>query len=76
MWLANVTAGDLDRKLKNPLIPGGTCLVSQALMQVCMHSRGHRAQCAKLLRRRGGEPPMTDFIVWLASRPTAEWPLP
>jgi uncharacterized damage-inducible protein DinB len=42
--------------------------VAQAIVQVCMHSQGHRAQCAKMLRRLGGAPPMTDFILWLANR--------
>ncbi len=73
-WLATVTEADLERLLESPLIPGTTCSVSQALMQVCMHSHGHRAQCAKLLRRHGSVPPMTDFILWLTDRPLAEWP--
>jgi uncharacterized damage-inducible protein DinB len=72
-WLATATAADLGRVLENPLIPGGRCSVSQAFMQVCLHSQGHRSQCAKLLRRHHGVPPITDFIVWLASRPAAEW---
>jgi uncharacterized damage-inducible protein DinB len=71
-WLATATEADLARVLESPFIPGGACLVSHALMQVCMHSQGHRAQCAKLLRRHGGVPPTTDFIVWLASRPIPE----
>jgi uncharacterized damage-inducible protein DinB len=75
-WLETATDADLARLLENSLIPGTMCSVSQALMQVCMHSHGHRAQCAKLLRQHGGVPPMTDFILWLTSRPTAEWPLP
>ena len=75
-WLATATDADLARVLESPLIPGGTCSVSQAFMQVCMHSHGHRAQCAKLLRRHGGLPPITDFILWLASRPAAEWAAP
>jgi uncharacterized damage-inducible protein DinB len=72
-WLATATEVDLGRVLESPLIPGGRCSVSQALLQVCLHSHGHRAQCAKLVRRHGGAPPTTDFILWLASRPTAEW---
>ena len=52
-----------------PLIPGGRCSVMQAWLQVCLHSHGHRAQLAKLLRAHGGEPPVTDFISWLATRP-------
>jgi uncharacterized damage-inducible protein DinB len=72
-WLETATEGDLGRTLNNALIPHGRCTVGQALMQVCMHSHGHRAQCAKLLRRHGGVPPPTDFILWLAGRPRAEW---
>lgn len=73
-WLGTATALDLERSLKSPLIPGGECSVAQAFIQVCLHSHGHRAQAAKLLRRHGGVPPATDFIVWLASRTEAEWP--
>ena len=72
-WLAAATEADLARVLESPLIPGGKCSVSQALTQVCMHSHGHRAQCARLFRRHGGVPPTTDFILWLARRPPAEW---
>ena len=72
-WLATAAEGDLARILESPLIPNGKCSVSQAFMQVCLHSHGHRAQCAKLLRRHGGVPPATDFILWLADRPVAAW---
>lgn len=72
-WLETATEGDLARMLEDALIPNGTCSVSQAFMQVCMHSHAHRAQCAKLLRRHGAVPPPTDFILWLATRPDAEW---
>ena len=66
-WMARATESDLARTLDSPLIPGARCTVAQALMQVCMHSQGHRSQCAKMLRRRGGTPPTTDFILWLAN---------
>jgi len=72
-WLETATEADLARILEDALIPNGRCSVSQAFMQVCMHSHGHRAQSAKLLRRHGGVPPPTDFILWLTSRPRAEW---
>ncbi len=68
-WLATATEGDLARTLDDARIPSGRCSVVQAFVQVCMHSHGHRAQGAKLLRRHGGVPPMTDFILWLADRP-------
>lgn len=75
-WLEAATEGDLARILEDALIPNGKCSVSQAFMQACLHSHGHRAQCAKLLRRHGGVPPPTDFILWLNSRPRAEWAYP
>ena len=65
-WLAAAGEPDLSRILEDALIPGGRCSVAQAFLQVCLHSHGHRAQCAKLLRRHGGVPPATDFILWLA----------
>ena len=68
-WLATATVEDLARTLESPLIPGGRCSVMQAWLQVCLHTHGHRAQLAKLLRAHGGEPPGTDFILWLATRP-------
>jgi uncharacterized damage-inducible protein DinB len=72
-WLEAATEGELARILENTLIPNGKCSVSQALLQVCMHSHGHRAQCMTLLRRHGGVPPAMDFILWLTSRPKADW---
>jgi uncharacterized damage-inducible protein DinB len=73
-WVAGVTEESLTRVLEGPLIPGGRCRVSDALLQVCFHSQGHRAQCAKMLRALGGHPPMTDFILWLVNRPAPAWP--
>ncbi len=72
-WLETATSADVARILKSALIPNGECSVAQALMQVCLHSHGHRAQCATLLRRHGGTPPPTDFILWIPNRPEAEW---
>jgi uncharacterized damage-inducible protein DinB len=68
-WFAAATERDVERVLEGPLIPGGRCSVAQAYLQVCLHSHGHRAQAAKMLRRLGGEPPATDFILWLTNRP-------
>jgi uncharacterized damage-inducible protein DinB len=72
-WLTTAIEDDLARVIESALIPGGRCSVAQAFVQVCLHSHGHRAQCAKLLRRHGGSPPTTDFILWLANRPKAAW---
>lgn len=68
-WMATATDADLARVLESPLIPGGRCTVAQAWLQVCLHTHGHRAQLATLVRRHGGVPPATDFIVWNAMRP-------
>jgi uncharacterized damage-inducible protein DinB len=73
-WLQAARADDLTRTLTHPLIPNGECSVGQAFMQVCMHTHGHRAQAAKLLRRHDGTPPVTDFILWLTHRQRAAWP--
>lgn len=67
-WMDGATEAEMARTIDSPLIPGARCTVAQAMMQVCMHSQGHRSQCAKMLRRLGGTPPMTDFILWLATQ--------
>lgn len=72
-WLGAAAPQDLERDLTSPLIPGGHCTIAQALSQVCLHSHGHRAQAAKLLRVHGGTPPATDFILWLTTRQPACW---
>ena len=75
-WLAQCQAPDLDQVLhpQSPLLGGKDFSVAQAVMQVCMHSVGHRAQCATRLRALGGTPSNTDFILWLKDRSAAAWP--
>jgi len=73
-WIAAATDAYLTRTIETPLIPGGRCSVAQGLTQLCLHSHGHRAQCAKLLRAHGGTPPVSDFIVWVVERPAPTWP--
>jgi uncharacterized damage-inducible protein DinB len=47
----------------------------ETLLQVAMHSAYHRGQVNTKLRELGGEPPLTDFIVWVwAGKPPASWP--
>lgn len=72
-WLATATEEDCAAVLTEPLIPGGSCQVGEALVQVCMHSHAHRAQIARLLRGHGVVPPQTDFILWLRERRLPEW---
>ena len=75
-WVFRLDESDLDKSLETPFIPGRAFSVVQALIQVCMHSHGHRAQCAARLRTLGGIPPATDYITWLKDRPAPHWPLP
>lgn len=75
-WLSDATGATLLDTLEDALIPGGRCMVSDALLQVCLHSQGHRSQCARMLRALGGRPPATDFILWLVDRSGPAWPAP
>ncbi|HLJ47179.1 MAG TPA: DinB family protein [Bryobacteraceae bacterium] len=68
-WIGGLQAAELDRLVQTPFIPGRSLSLAQALMQVCLHSHGHRAQCAAKLRALEGDPPPMDFIVWLKDRP-------
>jgi uncharacterized damage-inducible protein DinB len=72
-WLSSATLAQCEARVTNPLIPGGSCSVAEAIAQVCMHSHGHRAQLAKLLRGHGVEPPRGDFILWLTTRQAPNW---
>jgi len=72
-WLAHVQETELARLLETPFIPDQSYTVAQALMQVCLHSHGHRAQCASRLRLLGGTSPPMDFILWLKERSAPDW---
>ena len=72
-WLAQIQEPELARVLETHYIPDFSCSVAQAMMQVCLHSHGHRAQCATMLRQLGGTPPNMDFILWLKDRPAPDW---
>jgi uncharacterized damage-inducible protein DinB len=74
-WLAGVQESDLDRLLESPLFEGRRYAVRDGLMQVCLHSQGHRSQCASKLRTLGGEPPALDYVLWIKDgRPAPNWP--
>ena len=72
-WISRAGESDMAHRLEGPLIPGGSCSIAHAYLQVCLHSQGHRSQCATRLRSLGGQPPVTDFIVWLTNRPSPQW---
>ena len=64
-WLSTVTASDLERPLQPRALPGTTITVAQAVIQMSLHSQGHRSQCASRLRELGGTPAPTDFVLWV-----------
>jgi uncharacterized damage-inducible protein DinB len=54
--------------------PSFRLTAQEALVQAAMHSHYHRGQNAVRLRELGGQPPLTDLIVWIAKgRPEARW---
>ena len=72
-WLSHVEEKDLEQTVDTSFIPGTKFSVAQAMIQVCMHSQGHRSQAATRLRSLGGTPPTLDFILWLKGRAKPEW---
>jgi uncharacterized damage-inducible protein DinB len=71
-----LTPGRLLERASIPWFPEPLDItVEEALVQATMHSHYHRAQNATRLRELGGEPPTTDFIMWLwRGRPEPFWP--
>lgn len=72
-WISQAQEHELARTVETPFIPGHRCSVAQAVMQVCLHSQGHRAQCATRFRSLGGTPPTSDYVLWLKERPVPNW---
>ena len=75
VWLDQLEASDLERVLESQDIAGRQVSLGDALTQVCLHSQGHRAQCATRLRMLGGEPPPMDYLHWAKDRPLPAWGL-
>jgi uncharacterized damage-inducible protein DinB len=74
--LAGITPAKLEEHVAIPWLknPSLKITVAQALTQAVMHSHYHRAQNATRLRELGGEPPTTDYILWLLNgKPEARW---
>jgi uncharacterized damage-inducible protein DinB len=72
-WISQAREPDLARTVQTPFLPERNFSIAQAIMQVCLHTHGHRAQCATRLRLLGGTPPAMDFILWLKERPAPDW---
>ena len=57
-WVSQLQESEVTRLLETPYMSGYKFSVAEAAMQVCMHSHGHRCQCATRLRLLGGVPPL------------------
>jgi uncharacterized damage-inducible protein DinB len=76
-FLSAADADALKRPINVPWFkdPALDLPIEQALLQAAMHSHYHRGQNATRLRELGGEPPTTDYIVWLwKNKPSPQWP--
>lgn len=68
----------LVRTVRVPWFPDPPCLVSvtDALVQVCLHTQHHRAQNMTRLKALGAEPKNVDYIIWLwKQKPEGRWEL-
>jgi len=75
-FLQNITDHRLKKKVSIPWFndPEFNISCEEALMQMTTHSHYHRGQNAIRLRELGGEPPLTDLIIWYwKGRPAPVW---
>jgi uncharacterized damage-inducible protein DinB len=67
---------ELARTVRIPWFPEPPCVisVSDALLQVCLHSQHHRGQNMARLKALGAVPKNVDYIIWLwKQKPGARW---
>lgn len=75
-FVAALSPDDLSRTLVVPWFPDPPCKItlSEALVQVAMHTQHHRGQCMTRLKDFGGEPKNVDWIIWLwQQKPNGRW---
>ena len=66
----------LARKVRVPWFPEPPCVVSvtDALLQVCMHSQHHRGQNMTRLKALGAKALNVDYLIWLwKQKPDGRW---
>lgn len=74
--IANIDSEALSRTIHIPWFPDPPCIITltQALVQVAMHTQHHRGQCMTRLKDLGGEAKNVDWIIWLwQQKPKARW---
>ena len=67
-WLETLVEADLERTLDIPYFQGRVIPVRAALLQVVLHTQGHRSQCLTRLRVLTGTAPTLDYIIWSNDR--------
>jgi uncharacterized damage-inducible protein DinB len=68
-WLAHASESELERTLETRSSRLGIDVsVRNAILQICLHTQGHRTQCATRLRSLGGVPLGTDYVLWVKER--------
>ena len=75
-FAAALDAAALARTVRIPWFPEPPCILTltEALVQVAMHTQHHRGQCMTRLKDFGGEPKNVDWIIWLwKQKPQARW---
>jgi uncharacterized damage-inducible protein DinB len=75
-FVTSLQTDGLSRTVRIPWFPDPPCIitVSEALVQVAMHSQHHRGQCMTRLKDFGGEPKNVDWIIWLwKQKPKGKW---
>jgi uncharacterized damage-inducible protein DinB len=75
-FAASLTEEGLTRTVHIVWFPDPPCIitVSEALVQLAMHSQHHRGQCMTRLKDFGGEPKNVDWIIWLwKQKPEGRW---
>ena len=69
-------SASLARLIRVPWFPDPPCLVSvsDALVQVCLHTQHHRGQNMARLKALGAEPKNVDYLIWLwKQKPEGRW---
>ena len=75
-FAASLDEEAMARTVRIPWFPDPPCVitVSEAMIQVAMHSQHHRGQCMTRLKDLGGEPKNVDWIIWLwKQKPRGRW---
>ena len=75
-FITSLEPDNLSRNVQITWFRDPPCIItlSEAIVQIAMHSQHHRGQCMTRLKDFGGEPRNVDWIIWLwKQKPPAQW---